>query len=389
MATDRTQHFTAASPADPASPGWKWFTTLAVGLLVLYAPALPWAFSEWGSSARNSHGFLIPVVSGYLAWQERGRIDLSAGGNRWLGTALLLVGFLRYWAGVKGPFLGAVLFSSLFSAAGALALAGGWGALRPMLFPIGFLVFMIPVPLMFYNQVALPLQLGVASASAQILGTMGMSVFVEGNLIHTPNAILAVVNECSGLTYLTALLALAVLLARVTQRGWWARLLLVLFSIPVAVVANVARVTVGGLMAQVFGAEAGLSVLENAYGIAVFLFAGVLLLGISRIMDRVRGLRPAPTGEPPAAEAADPGAAEAAPDPQTRPSQPRFPRWIVSTMAVVAVLVFLGLNGLVVKSHGSANELGVATAIGNAAKMVRADLTRRIAEDLLNFEAAA
>jgi glycerol-3-phosphate acyltransferase PlsX len=51
--------------------------------------------------------------------------------------------------------------------------------------------------------------------------------------------------------------------------------------------------------------------------------------------------------------------------------------------------VFLGLNGLVLKSHGSANELGVATAIGNAAKMVKADLTRRIAEDLGNFEAKA
>lgn len=51
--------------------------------------------------------------------------------------------------------------------------------------------------------------------------------------------------------------------------------------------------------------------------------------------------------------------------------------------------VFLGLNGLVVKSHGSANELGVATAIGNAAKMVRADLTRRIIEDLLHFDAKA
>ena len=44
--------------------------------------------------------------------------------------------------------------------------------------------------------------------------------------------------------------------------------------------------------------------------------------------------------------------------------------------------VFLGLNGIVVKSHGGANELGVATAIGNAAKMARADLTHRIAEDL-------
>ncbi len=51
--------------------------------------------------------------------------------------------------------------------------------------------------------------------------------------------------------------------------------------------------------------------------------------------------------------------------------------------------VFLGLGGIVVKSHGGANELGVATAIGNAAKMVRADLTRRIADDLGNFEKAA
>ena len=51
--------------------------------------------------------------------------------------------------------------------------------------------------------------------------------------------------------------------------------------------------------------------------------------------------------------------------------------------------VFLGLNGLVLKSHGSATEVGVATAIGNAAKMVKADLARRIAEDLRHFEAKA
>jgi glycerol-3-phosphate acyltransferase PlsX len=51
--------------------------------------------------------------------------------------------------------------------------------------------------------------------------------------------------------------------------------------------------------------------------------------------------------------------------------------------------VFLGLNGIVVKSHGGATELGVATAIAAAAKMVRDDLTRRISEDLGNFEAEA
>lgn len=51
--------------------------------------------------------------------------------------------------------------------------------------------------------------------------------------------------------------------------------------------------------------------------------------------------------------------------------------------------VFLGLNGIVVKSHGGASEIGVETAIGVAAKMVRDDLTRRISEDLGNFEAQA
>jgi glycerol-3-phosphate acyltransferase PlsX len=49
--------------------------------------------------------------------------------------------------------------------------------------------------------------------------------------------------------------------------------------------------------------------------------------------------------------------------------------------------VFLGLNGIVVKSHGSANEKGVANAIRVAARMVREDITRKIAEDLENVAA--
>jgi glycerol-3-phosphate acyltransferase PlsX len=51
--------------------------------------------------------------------------------------------------------------------------------------------------------------------------------------------------------------------------------------------------------------------------------------------------------------------------------------------------VFLGLNGLVVKSHGGANPKGVGNAIGVAARMVRNDITRKIGEDLDNFRAHA
>ena len=51
--------------------------------------------------------------------------------------------------------------------------------------------------------------------------------------------------------------------------------------------------------------------------------------------------------------------------------------------------VFLGLNGLVVKSHGGANPKGVANAIHVAAQMVRNDITRKIGDDLDNFRAHA
>jgi phosphate acyltransferase len=51
--------------------------------------------------------------------------------------------------------------------------------------------------------------------------------------------------------------------------------------------------------------------------------------------------------------------------------------------------VFLGLNGLVVKSHGAATPKGVANAIGVTARMVRNDITRKIGDDLDNFRAHA
>jgi glycerol-3-phosphate acyltransferase PlsX len=51
--------------------------------------------------------------------------------------------------------------------------------------------------------------------------------------------------------------------------------------------------------------------------------------------------------------------------------------------------VFLGLNGLVVKSHGSATPKGVANAIRVTAGMVRNEITRKIGEDLDNFRAHA
>jgi glycerol-3-phosphate acyltransferase PlsX len=51
--------------------------------------------------------------------------------------------------------------------------------------------------------------------------------------------------------------------------------------------------------------------------------------------------------------------------------------------------VFLGLNGLVVKSHGAASPKGVANAIGVAARMVRNDIIRKIGDDLDNFRAHA
>jgi exosortase len=156
--------------------------------------------------------------------------------------------------------------------------------LKALLFPIGFLLLMIPLPGIVFNSIAFPLQLFAAQVASSVMESCAVPVFREGNVMHLAAASLDVEEACSGIRSLVSLTTLGVLYSYITYSGWVPRVLLMLAVVPIAIAANVFRVTVTGLIARYVSVDAAMTMFHTAGGLAVFLIAAVLLLGVSRLL---------------------------------------------------------------------------------------------------------
>ena len=195
--------------------------------------------------------------------------------------------------------------------AGLALLVGGWPALRWSWPAILFLIFMIPLPWRFEKALGPPLQSMATLASTFILQTLGFMAFSEGNVIQLNEARIGVVEACSGLSMLITFIALSTGMALVVKRPLLDKIILVLSAIPVALVANIARITLTGILHEKVGGKvadhfyhdlAGFIMIPFAlllYWCVIWIFSHILveveeapvLVGVS-----TSGARPAPTG---------------------------------------------------------------------------------------------
>jgi exosortase len=113
-------------------------------------------------------------------------------------------------------------------------------------------------------------------------------VFREGNVMHLAFTSLDVEEACSGIRSLISLGALGVLFAYLTEARWLPRLLIVGMVVPIAIVANVFRVTATGLLAHYVSVDTALGLFHSVGGLSVFLLATLLLLGFSKMIKLVR-----------------------------------------------------------------------------------------------------
>jgi exosortase len=153
---------------------------------------------------------------------------------------LLVGGYFR-----QGSIEGLALLPYL---AGVAVVLGGWPALRWSWPAIMFLVFMIPLPWSVENALGPPLQRLATLASTFTLQTLGFMAFAEGNVIQLNDGKIGVVEACSGLSMLITFIALSVGMALVVKRPILDRIVLVLSAIPVALLANIARITLTGVL---------------------------------------------------------------------------------------------------------------------------------------------
>lgn len=264
-------------------------SVLIVGLLIFLYQEVLWGMgSDWNNNPDYSHGFLVPFLSAYFVWERWGALttEEKPAPSFW-GIGLLAVGLFSLVVGLIGAELYVQRMSLIVVISGLVLLVLGWKYLWLLSLPIGFLIFMIPLPVIVVNTIAFPLQLFAAQTATFCLFSLGIPVFREGNLIMLAHTTLEVAEACSGLRSLLSLLALGTVYGYFSQNVMWKRWLLVILSIPIAIIANAARVSGTGILAHYFGAEAAEGFYHTFEGWLVFVVAFILLFMCGVILGKI------------------------------------------------------------------------------------------------------
>jgi exosortase len=257
---------------------WILWPGILAGLtVILYAPVLKNLVADWWNNPDYGHGFLVPVFSGYVLWRER---------EKWLNTEIKPSNFgLLVMLGavviLLGGSLGAELFTTRISLlillAGMILFLAGWKMLRAVSLPLAFLILMIPLPVLIYNQITFPLQLLASRFATFWLELVRVPVLREGNVLILPNYSLEVVEACSGIRSLMTLLTLAIAYGYLVERRRWVRYALAILMVPIAIVSNAIRIMGTGVLTFHFGPKAAEGFFHEFSGWIIFLAALVLM----------------------------------------------------------------------------------------------------------------
>jgi len=265
-------------------PLWQ-VMALAGIILWLYWQILVHLLGQWWHDPNFSHGFFVPVFSGFIVWQERNRLARQPVRPSWAGLAIAAGAMCTLVVGQLGAELFLSRSSLLILLAGLIILFGGWAAFRALSFPWAFLVLMIPIPAIVFNQITFPLQLLASRLASFILPIFGVPVLREGNLITLPAMPLQVAEACSGIRSLMSLITLAIIYGYLLEKRLWLRWVLALASIPIAVAANSVRIIGTGLLVQYWDPDKAEGYYHTSWGWLIFVISLVMLYGLHGLIN--------------------------------------------------------------------------------------------------------
>jgi len=286
---------TVRSPSVLWSPVPRWQVgVLATLSLWLYWPTLAHLVGQWWSDPNFSHGFFVPLFSAFVIWQERDRLARITPQPSWSGLSVVLAGLGVLIVGRLGAELFLDRSSLLLVLAGIVILFLGWNLFRAVLFPWAFLLLMIPIPTIVFNQITFPLQLLASKVAATVLPVFGVPILREGNVINLPSMALEVAEACSGIRSLMSLVTLAIIYGYLMEKRLWVRWLLALASVPIAVAANSIRIIGTGLLVQYWDAEKAEGYFHASWGWIIFVISLIMLYALHAL---IRVLSPEKGGQ--------------------------------------------------------------------------------------------
>lgn len=260
------------------SAGWLVAAIYALLLMAVYYSTFDWLITQDWAREDFSYGYLIPFVVIYLVWDKRARLKEIENRASWMGLLPLGVGVAFYWIGELGGEFFSLYMSFWLILVGLCWLHLGWTKLRALTFPLIMTLAMFPLPSFLYNKVTLQLKLISSKLGVDMMQLFGMSAFREGNVIDLGFTQLQVVDACSGLRFAIPLLILSLLMAYLYRAPLWKRAILVISSIPLAIITNALRIALTGLFYEIWGQETAEGFFHSFSGWVIFITSIVVLL---------------------------------------------------------------------------------------------------------------
>ncbi len=252
----------AATGSRVLSRRLKLFAVFGVLLCAVFVGPLIGLARLSHTHALHSHIPLIPVITAYLIWMRRRELPQNPTGSpafAAIPAAIGLVGLHAYFKGEAGGVtnpgtdaIAAAIFAFVCLLWASALFLLGWSFLRPIAFPVIFLIFMVPLPTFMVNAIEVFLQYASAEAAAFLFWITGSTVFRHGLVFQLPGITIQVAEECSGIRSTYVLFITSLLAGHLLLRSHWRRVLLALFVIPLGILRNGFRVyTIGWLCVHI------------------------------------------------------------------------------------------------------------------------------------------
>jgi exosortase D (VPLPA-CTERM-specific) len=239
----------------------------------------------WSTNEDYSSGFLIPLVSAYLLWEKRDTLKDIPVKSAWMVLPLLIVFVTLSLYGILGSSGNVSMPSVPILIILFFAFCYGIEAAKRLLLPLAFLIFMVPVPAVIERTIGYNLKIISSKLGGAIIALCDISVNVSGNVIDLGVTQLQVVDACSGMRYIFPLLAIGVIYAYFFKKVAWKRVVVVLSTIPIAILINALRIGITGILTDKFGTEMAQGFFHGFSGWALFLVAICFLFIFDRVLS--------------------------------------------------------------------------------------------------------
>jgi exosortase len=276
------------NPAEAIRPNWLPAFGFAILFLVSYAFVLGRLAKQWLSDSDMSHGIFVPLLIGYIVWENRQRLAALEPVRNLFGLVLMLLAGVLLCVGPPNldTFASVTRASFVISLVGALLYLRGFSTIRILLYPLVLMLLMIPMPAFILGNLTLPLQTTASKLAEHMLELLGYSVLREGNILMLPGQTLNVAEACSGLRSIMALTFLGQAYIYLFDSRPWMRAVIALMVIPVAVFANAIRI-VASAIAGSHNRAWGEGLYHESTGWIVFVVAFLCILCAHLLIKRI------------------------------------------------------------------------------------------------------